>query len=107
MTRECLTSNHTGPVTKSFIRKQGEALKKIRLLGFLAVMIMATTSPVKAAVRMPGFFNDNMVLQRDMDVPIWGWADSAESVTVEFAGQKLTAKAGAGDHFKTSDPGGQ
>lgn len=28
-----------------------------------------------------------MVLQRDREVPVWGWADQGEEVTVEFAGQ--------------------
>ena len=40
-------------------------------------------------------FADNMVLQRGRGVPVWGTADPGESVTVTFAGQTKTAKAGA------------
>jgi len=40
-------------------------------------------------------FADGMVLQRGMNVPVWGWADAGEEVTVEFAGQKRTATADA------------
>ena len=29
-----------------------------------------------------------MVLQRDMQVPIWGWGDAGEKISVHFAGQK-------------------
>ncbi len=36
-----------------------------------------------------------MVLQRDADAPVWGWAAPAETVTVEFAGMKKTATADA------------
>lgn len=36
-----------------------------------------------------------MVLQRQMQVPIWGSADPNESVTVEFRGQTKTVTAGA------------
>jgi sialate O-acetylesterase len=36
-----------------------------------------------------------MVLQRDKAVPVWGKATPGEEVTVEFAGQKKTAKADA------------
>jgi sialate O-acetylesterase len=39
-------------------------------------------------------FQSNMVLQRDKPVPIWGWADPDETVTVTFAGQTQTAIAG-------------
>jgi len=40
-------------------------------------------------------FADGMVLQRGMNVPVWGWADAGEEVTVEFAGQTRTATADA------------
>jgi len=40
-------------------------------------------------------FRDNAILQRGMDVPVWGWSKPGATVTVEFAGQKQSAKAGA------------
>ena len=49
----------------------------------------------EAGVRVPGFFGDHMVLQRDIPVPIWGWADPGESVKVKFAGQTAATKADA------------
>ena len=50
----------------------------------------------QADVRLPAIFGNNMVLQRDQKVPVWGWAEEGEKVTVQFAGQKVetTAKAG-------------
>ena len=39
-------------------------------------------------------FSDHAVLQRDADVPVWGWANPDTEVTVEFAGQTVKAKAG-------------
>ncbi len=36
-----------------------------------------------------------MVLQRDMPVPVWGWADAGEKITVSFAGQSKETTAGA------------
>ena len=39
-------------------------------------------------------FADNAILQREMDVPIWGWSKPGTKVTVEFAGQKKEAVAG-------------
>ncbi|HEX4416009.1 MAG TPA: sialate O-acetylesterase [Lacipirellulaceae bacterium] len=40
-------------------------------------------------------FTDHAVLQRDMPVPVWGWADPGEEVKVSIAGQ--TEKATADD----------
>ena len=46
------------------------------------------------AVRLPAVINANMVLQRDMQVPIWGWGDAGEKVSVSFAGQKKETTVG-------------
>ena len=62
----------------------------------LSVVVLATVlcaSVAQAAVWMPSVFSDNMVLQRGKPVPVWGWADPGEKVTVKFAGQKKKAKA--------------
>jgi hypothetical protein len=49
----------------------------------------------KLAVELGAPFRDNAVLQRDMDVPVWGWSKPGTKVTVVFAGQKKTGEAGA------------
>ena len=46
------------------------------------------------AIRLPAVINANMVLQRDMQVPIWGWGDAGEKVTVSFAGQSKSTTVG-------------
>ena len=38
-------------------------------------------------------FVDNAVLQREMPVPVWGWATPGSKVTVTFADQSKTATA--------------
>ncbi len=60
-----------------------------------AALLLAVFATVGAEVRLPGFFTDHMVLQRDMPVPIRGWANPGEKVTVAFAGQTQEAAAGA------------
>lgn len=50
-------------------------------------------SVAQADVRLPKVFSDHMVLQRDIPVPVWGWADPGEKVTVKMAGQSVTATA--------------
>jgi sialate O-acetylesterase len=59
-------------------------------------------SPVQAAVRLPRVFSDHMVLQRDKPLPIWGWADPNETVTVEFGGATAQTQANANGEWKTA-----
>ncbi|MCF7957715.1 MAG: hypothetical protein K9M57_04625 [Phycisphaerae bacterium] len=60
---------------------------------FTAIMItLAITSLAYAEVKLPQILTDHMILQRGVEVTIWGWADQGEQVSVEFAGQAKTAK---------------
>jgi sialate O-acetylesterase len=54
-----------------------------------------TLLPERAAadVRLPHVIGSNMVLQRDAELPIWGWAEPGEKVSVEFNGQTAEATA--------------
>ncbi|MCF7669698.1 MAG: sialate O-acetylesterase [Verrucomicrobia bacterium] len=58
--------------------------------------IVLTAASVRGDVKLHGLFSDNMVLQRGMPVPVWGWADNGEVVTVEILGKsvKTTARDG-------------
>jgi sialate O-acetylesterase len=58
---------------------------------FLCSVLLA-----RAEVKLHGLFTDNMVLQRDTAVPVWGWADEGERVTVHFRGQHVTTFAKGG-----------
>jgi sialate O-acetylesterase len=49
---------------------------------------------VYAAVRLPAIFGDNMVLQSNIRVPVWGWADPGENVRIDFIGRTFKTKAG-------------
>ena len=66
---------------------------------FLVLLALIQTSGVattaRADVRLPALFSDHMVLQRDVIVPVWGWAEPGEAVTVSIAGQTKTATADA------------
>jgi len=48
---------------------------------------------LRADVRLPALFSDNMVLQQGMTAPVWGWADEGEEVKVTFRGKTVQAKA--------------
>jgi sialate O-acetylesterase len=34
-----------------------------------------------------------MVLQRDIPIKVWGWADKKERITIAFLGDTITVKA--------------
>lgn len=48
-------------------------------------------SVAHAELKLAGIFSDHMVLQRERSVPVWGWADKGRVVTVQFAGQSVSA----------------
>ena len=48
---------------------------------------------LQAEVRLPRLVSDHMLLQRDVPVRIWGWADPGEQVTVRFRDQNALAQA--------------
>ena len=65
-------------------------IRRLRLL-LAAVFVLALNLSLQAEVRLAAPFSDNMVLQQKALVPVWGWADDGEVVTIRFRGQKVTA----------------
>ena len=55
-----------------------------------------------AEVRVHNSFGDNMVLQRDKTLRIWGWADKTEAVTVAFGGQTQKTIADANGRWSVT-----
>lgn len=58
----------------------------------IAGAVLASTAC--ADVRMHKLFSDDMLLQRDTIVPVYGYAEPGEEVTVKFGDQTVSAKAG-------------
>ena len=65
-------------------------MKKI----FLFLLLISGTSSF-AQLKLARLFSDHVVLQRQKQIPVWGWAKPKETVTVTLAGQTLKAKADA------------
>ena len=55
----------------------------------LGIALFALCPALNADVRLPAIFSDHMVLQRESAVPVWGWADPGEKVTVSFSGHRV------------------
>jgi len=82
------------------MRRKSGSSRKMKLSGVstLAVMsvgVLLVVAPAGADVRLPKIIGDHMVLQQGMPVPIWGWADAAESVTVTLGESKAATTADA------------
>ena len=58
------------------------------------LLSLCLSSPLLADVRLPAIISDHMVVQADAKVPLWGWADAGESITVSLAGKSATATPG-------------
>ena len=57
-----------------------------------------------AAVRMPGLFGNHMVLQQDVKIPVWGWADPGEKITVTLGGASAATSAGPDGKWRVDLP---
>ena len=55
---------------------------------FLMLALLSVMTTTEAKVKMPQLFQDGMVLQRGVDIPVWGWAEKGEQVSVSLSNQK-------------------
>ena len=82
----------------TFIEKQPLHTIMKKTVLFLAASLFSICA--FATVHLPNIFGDNMVLQRDKPIPIWGWANKNEKVTVQFNQQVKTVKADKNGQWK-------
>ena len=63
-----------------------------------AVLLVTSARPASADVKLPKVFGSYMVLQRDAPIPIWGWAEPGEDVTISVgdASERVTTSADGG-----------
>lgn len=67
---------------------------KRSLLALVAFVVAPSVlSEPLAAVTMPAVFSDHMVLQRDRQVKVWGWAAPGEEVRVAIADERYITSA--------------
>lgn len=74
----------------------------------LPLLLLLATCSARAEVKVPALFTDHAVLQQGQDVPVWGWADHDERVSVTFRDQTVSTKAKNGQwrvNLKKLTPG--
>ena len=65
----------------------------IKKLLIVLLAIICVSSTTNAEIRLPQLFQSGMVMQRGKPIPIWGWADKGEQVTVTFLKKTYTTTA--------------
>lgn len=70
----------------------------------LAAVLLVLPPMASADVTLPSVIGSHMVLQRDKPLPIWGWAEPGEAVTVTLADGKAAAKADAQGNWRAVLP---
>ncbi|SFQ83820.1 sialate O-acetylesterase [Hymenobacter arizonensis] len=77
---------------------------KASAFAFVLLLSCSAAREVTAQVRLPRLVSDGMVLQRDADVNVWGWAKPGEAVTVAFLGKTYKANTGADGQWRVKLP---
>ncbi|MES2332129.1 MAG: sialate O-acetylesterase [Bacteroidota bacterium] len=61
---------------------------------FLTALIVCSFYFAFADTHPAKIFSDSMVLQRGIKIPVWGWADKGEKISVQFNKQNKTVTTG-------------
>ena len=64
------------------------------------VVVSLFSSTVNAEVRLLRIFGSYMVLQRGIEIPVWGWAEAGEAVSVSLGEETATVKADQDGRWK-------
>lgn len=73
-------------------------------LHFVCVLFALVARLPAAELRVAGVFSDHMVLQREMPVPIWGWADPGTRVEVRFDARTTQCTTDANGYWRAVLP---
>ncbi len=74
----------------------------LKLTAVSAPLFLLGAAGATAEIAVANIFNDHMVLQRDVAVPVWGTAEAGEVITVTFGAATRTATAAADGSWAVS-----
>ncbi|MEX2604770.1 MAG: sialate O-acetylesterase [Gracilimonas sp.] len=64
-----------------------------KFISLSIVFLLTFTSAIAQNLTLPLVFSDQMVLQRDADIRVWGWADAGTKVSVQVGEDSRTTTA--------------
>ena len=66
-------------------------------------LLLSLACSARAEVKVSSVFGSRMVVQQDLPVPVWGWADPGEKITVRLDDQKpVSAEAEAKGNWRVT-----
>jgi len=71
---------------------------KLTLILFAFALIIVIPH-VNAAVRLPSLIGNNMVLQQNAEINVWGWADGGHDGRKPCLGEKVGGKGGSSSGY--------
>ncbi len=63
----------------------------------LTILLFLCITPANATIKLPAIVSSNMVLQRNSEVNVWGWAGANEKITIKTSWFKNAIKITAND----------
>ncbi len=78
-------------VVQNSIQPCNKRLKNRMSFGMLLPFFLLMCSSLGfAQTKVSDLFSDNMVVQREQPIKVWGWSDDGTSISVQFAGNSAT-----------------
>ncbi len=74
--------------------------KRCRML----IVVFAAVLPLFAQLKLPKLVSDGMILQRNAELVIWGWANSNETITIDFKGKSYQTVADSAGEWQLMLP---
>jgi sialate O-acetylesterase len=65
------------------------------LIKVIAGLVLLTVQSIQAEVKLPAILSSDMILQRNTNVKLWGWASANEKITIKTSWQKEFLKTKA------------
>ena len=79
-------------------------MKRLITILLVVALLMGSSIHSIADVTLPRIFSSNMVLQQGTEIPVWGWANQGERVTVTLNKSTVSARAGRDGKWKVKLP---
>jgi sialate O-acetylesterase len=71
---------------------------------FFIITWLVFLSALRADIRLPAVIGDHMVIQQEKPIPVWGWAEPGEKVTVRLSRREMNARAGDDGRWRVLFP---
>ncbi|MGW8314934.1 MAG: sialate O-acetylesterase [Bacteroidales bacterium] len=79
-------------------------MKKLITIATLCLGLNLVSGSLSGQVTLPSLISDSMIIQRNAEVRIWGWAPAGETVRVSFNGRRYRAQTGAEGSWEVTLP---